>query len=398
MRIGLITGEYPPLEGGVGDFTRELGIALTTAGHEVHILTTRINTQPSGPAQEDGVTIYRDIRIWNRSAYPRITDWINTLALDVVNIQYQATAYQMRGWINLYPRRQKRYLTAPIVVTFHDLLPPYLFPKAGRLRQWTVWQLAQYADGIIITNSNDYNAITADKQRVLPPMRLIPIGSNIAPHPPAGYNREVWRREHGFGPTDLLIGFFGFMNRSKGIETLLEALKQLLDRGLPAHLLFIGGRTGSSDSTNTRYADEIDALIEQKGLNNHVHRTGFTMPAEVSAALLAVDMCALPYRDGASMRHGTLHAALTHGRAVITTTPQVETPQLQNGVNILLVPPGNAGFLASVIQALWDNPQARAEIEQKAAQLSQDFLWERIAAHTVEFFNTAIKRRSGESA
>ncbi len=396
MRIGIITGEYPPMEGGVGDFTRQLGLALAAAEHEVHILTTRGSNEAPSPSHEDGLTVYRDIRDWNRSAYPRITGWINTLALDVVNIQYQATAYQMRGWIHLYPRLQKRRLSVPIVVTFHDLLPPYLFPKAGPLRQWTVWQLAQYADGIIITNSNDYTVLTADSRRKLPSLRLIPIGSNIAPHPPADYDREAWRREHGFGPEDLLIGFFGFMNRSKGIETLLGAMKQLVALNLPAHLLFIGGRTGSSDSTNKAYADEIDAQIEKMGLSERVHRTGFTTPQEVSAALLAVDMCAMPYRDGASMRHGTLHAALAHGRAVITTTPKVQTPQLQNGVNILLVPPGNAGFLASVIQALWDNPQARAEIEQKAAQLALEFSWERIAAYTVEFFRTLIKRRSGE--
>ncbi len=392
MRIGIITGEYPPLEGGVGDFTRELGAALTTAGHEVHVLTTQMNDREPSPVHEEGLTIYRDILDWDRSVYPRITGWINTLALDVVNIQYQAAAYQMRGWINLYPRLQRRHLTAPIVVTYHDLLPPYLFPKAGPLRQWTVWQLAQYVNGVIITNGNDYTAITADQERVLPPIRLIPIGSNIAPHPPTGYNREAWRHEHGFVPEDMLIGFFGFMNRSKGIDTLIEALKQLVDQGLPAHLLFIGGRTGSSDSTNTAYADEIDALIEQNGLGKHVHRTGFTTPEEVSAALLAVDLCALPYRGGVSMRHGTLHAALAHGKVVITTTPQVKTPQLQNGVNILLVPPENPGFLASVTQALWENPQARAEIEQQAARLAQEFSWERIAVHTTEFFRMLVKR------
>lgn len=394
MRIGIITGEYPPLEGGVGDFTHELGLALHADGHEIHILTTRMNDRQPTPVQEEELTIYRDIPNWDRSAYARITGWINRLSLDVVNIQYQAAAYQMRGGVNLYPRTQRRRI-APIVVTFHDLLPPYLFPKAGPLRQWTVWQLAKDADGIIITNSNDYTAITADPKRALPPLRLIPIGSNIAPHPPAGYDRETWRRQHGFGPDDLLIGFFGFLNRNKGVETLLEAMKQLVDHELPAHLLFIGGRTGSSDSTNARYADEIDTRIEQMGLSARVHRTGFTMPEEVSAALLAVDLCALPYRGGASMRHGTLHAALTHGRAIVTTTPQVATPQLQNGVNVILVPPENADFLASVIQALWENPQARAEIEQNAARLAQEFSWERIAAHTAEFFRTLVRKSSG---
>jgi len=388
MRIGMITGEYPPLEGGVGDFTRELGMALHTDGHEIHILTTQMNDRQPSPVQEDALAIYRDIYDWDRSTHAEITRWINTLALDVVNIQYQAAAYQMRGGINFYPRAQKRHLNAPIVVTYHDLLPPYLFPKAGPLRRWSVRQLAQHADGVIVTNGDDYTALTTAMEAKLPPTRLIPIGSNIAPQPPAGYDRTAWRTARGIYPNDMLIGFFGFLNRSKGVETLIEALGQLVTTGLPAHLLFIGGRTGSSDSTNARYADEIDALIEKSGLSARVQRTGYTTPAEVSAALLSADVCALPYRNGASLRHGTLHAALAHGNAIVTTTPQTETPQLQDGKNVMLVPPENATALANALRRLWMDSRLRADIRQQAAQLSREFSWERIAAHTAEFFRT----------
>ena len=397
MRIGIVTGEYPPLEGGVGDFTCALGTALRAGGHEIHILTTRLNDRQSTPIEDAGLMTYPDIYTWDWKTHKNITNWINRLALDVVNIQYQAAAYQMRGGINFYPRVQRRHLTAPIVVTYHDLLPPYLFPKAGPLRQWSVRQLARYADGLIVTNGDDYTALTTTMERSLPPTRLIPIGSNIAPQPPAGYDRAAWRAEHGVDPNDMLIGFFGFLNRSKGVETLIEALGQLVATGLPAHLLFVGGRTGSSDSTNARYADEIDALIEEKGLSAHVQHTGFTTPAEVSAALLAVDICALPYRNGASLRHGTLHAALAHGKAVVTTTPKAETPQLKNGVNIILAPPENAGFLANVIHALWENPQARAEIEQQAARLAHEFSWERIAARTAEFFRALVRKSASNT-
>ena len=41
MRVLLVTGEYPPMQGGVGDYTRELGIALVALGVEVHVLTAR---------------------------------------------------------------------------------------------------------------------------------------------------------------------------------------------------------------------------------------------------------------------------------------------------------------------------------------------------------------------
>lgn len=397
MRIGIITGEYPPLEGGVGDFTRKLGAALHAGEHEIHILTTRMDDHQRSPIAEAGITVYRDIYDWDRKAHKDITNWVSKLSLDVVNIQYQAAAYQMRGGINFYPRMQKRHLSTPIVVTYHDLLPPYLFPKAGPLRQWSVRQLAQYADGVIVTNGDDYTAITTAMERSLPPTRLIPIGSNIAQQPPAGYNRAAWRAAHGIYPNDMLVGFFGFLNRGKGVETLIEALGQLVTGGLPAHLLFIGGRTGSSDSTNARYADEIDARIKEAGLSTHVQRTGFTTPAEVSAALLAVDVCALPYRGGASLRHGTLHAALAHGNAIVTTTPQKETPQLQHGKNIMLVPPENATALTNALRLLWMEPRMRADIGQQAAQLSREFSWERIAARTAEFFRTLVRESSGNT-
>ena len=40
MRVGLVTGEYPPMQGGVGDFTRQLGQALAALGVETHVITT----------------------------------------------------------------------------------------------------------------------------------------------------------------------------------------------------------------------------------------------------------------------------------------------------------------------------------------------------------------------
>ncbi len=388
MRIGIITGEYPPLEGGVGDFTRQLALALHALGHELHVLTTA--GERPGKNFDPPLTVHREIEDWGWGSHTRLTRWIREVAPDVVNVQYQAAAYQMKGGITLYPRWQRRHISVPLVVTYHDLLPPYLFPKAGPLRHWSVRQLAQYADGVIVTNGGDYTALTESLEDAAPPIRLIPIGSNIAPNPPDGYERAAWRAAQGFAPDDKLIGFFGFMNRSKGIETLLDALKHLRDREQPVHLLFIGGRTGSSDFTNRRYADEIDARIRELGLDGRVHRTGFSMPAEVSAALLGVDVCALPYRDGASLRRGTLHAALTHGCATVTTTPAVETPHLRDGENALLVPPEDPAALAAAIGRLLNDATLRQKLGAAAEALAQEFSWDRIAAHTAEFFRSLL--------
>ncbi len=391
MRIAMITGEYPPMEGGVGDFTRELGQALHQQGHTIHILTTMAEAGASAQ-EENGLIIDRQVHDWGWAAHNKIMRWLKATQPDIINIQYQAAAYQMRGGIDLFPRWQKRNLNAPIVTTFHDLLPPYLFPKAGALRQWAVWQLAEHANGVIVTNSADYTRLSQQLEKPnAPPIRLIHIGSNIAPSPPVGYERRAWRLQQGLDPETPILGFFGFINHSKGIETLLEAMAQLIKEGFPAYLLFIGGRTGSSDITNQGYAKEIDALMQELGLTQHIHHTGFTMPAEISAALLAADICALPYADGANLRRGTLHAALAHGCPIITTRPDSDTPQLRDGENILLIPPGDAQALARNIQRLWHNPELRAKLGQQAAALAAEFSWERIAAHTAEFFRELRK-------
>ncbi len=393
MRIGIITGEYPPMEGGVGDFTQQLGQTLVTQGHEVYVLAGQDETSPL--SSENHLTIHRQVRDWGWAAHSQIMRWVKQTQPDVINIQYQAAAYQLRGGICLFPRWQRRNLTIPVVTTFHDLRPPYLFPKAGAMREWAICQMAQYSSGIITTNDDDYTELTAEliDKEPKPQIRLIPIGSNIAPMPPAGYDRANWRARHNFGEEELLLGFFGFLNRSKGVETLVKATAKLIQDGVPARLVFIGGRTGSSDLTNAAYANEIDALIAEVGITDHVLHTGYSMPADVSAALLATDLCVLPYLDGASLRRGTLHACLAHGLAIVTTTPKTPDPQLQDGKALRLVPPGDSDALAGAILDLWNHPDTCVTLRKNAALLAHEFSWDRIAAHTIEFFSSLAGKR-----
>ncbi len=61
MRIAMVTGEYPPAEGGVGAFTHQLGLALGAADHEVHILTTG----NGGSGNEEGLVVHREVERWD---------------------------------------------------------------------------------------------------------------------------------------------------------------------------------------------------------------------------------------------------------------------------------------------------------------------------------------------
>ena len=75
MKIGLITGEYPPQQGGVGDFTRELARALIAAGHEAQVITTQpISHRPSAVSAEpeDGIVVQRVISSWGMRCWGEI--------------------------------------------------------------------------------------------------------------------------------------------------------------------------------------------------------------------------------------------------------------------------------------------------------------------------------------
>jgi glycosyltransferase involved in cell wall biosynthesis len=295
--------------------------------------------------------------------------------------------------MNLLPWRARAFGGAPpFVVTYHDLKPPYLFPKAGALRDRAVRALARHSEAAILTNVEDMTIASAWKfaQSPNPPtLHHIPIGSNIAVDPPAGFDRAAWRSRLGYGPGDFVWAYFGFLNESKGGEVLIRALgcaqRTAADPGPGAQsLLMIGGRVGSSDLTNQAYAARVEALIEELGILERVRWTGYVPTREVSAALLSADVVVLPYRDGVSFRRGSFHAALAHGCAIVSTTPRVPLSELHQGENILLVRPEDPEAIREAAQRLRRCPALRQRISLGARELAAQFTWDRIAQRTVD--------------
>src|SRR5262249_30002630 len=137
------------------------------------------------------------------------------------------------------------------------------------------------------------------------------------------YDRRAYRQKQSIPDDALLVGYFGFLNASKGVENLIEAARIGIANGLNLHVLMIGGRTGSSDPTNSAYARRIETMISSAGLNLRFHWTGFVDDSHASGYLNACDLLALPFKDGVSFRRSSFMVGLAHGCAIITTTPTV---------------------------------------------------------------------------
>jgi glycosyltransferase involved in cell wall biosynthesis len=415
MKVTFLTGEYPPMQGGIADHTAYLAQYLAPLGGESFILTSRRwqNAAPEFPLvlqTSSPPSIYPILPGWNWRCWPGVTNFLKIHQPDVLHIQYQAAAFDLGGWVNWLPwYLKKRGLKTRLVTTFHDLRVPYIFPKAGPFRWRSMLALARHSDAVICTNREDLhtlrhalnvgqtvsltgavgqaNSLTYSRSPA-PLFTLIPLGSNVEPQPPADFDRTAWRKKYQATTDTLLLAYFGFLNESKGGEELIGALALLRQQGLDARLLFIGGDVGHADPTNVAYAQKVQALIEHHNLADFVYRTGYVELPEVSANLLAADVVVMPYRDGVSFRRTTLIAALRHGCPVVSTIPadaalnEGSIPEIKPGENMLLALPCDASALAETIAPLAEDMALREKLSQRAKELGDLFEWDKIAGET----------------
>jgi polysaccharide biosynthesis protein PslF len=423
MIVTLISAEFPPQPGGVGDYTWHLGHALTQRGHSVFVLTIydlRFTIYDLNREQNNRKsTIVNRKSGWGWRSWRQVITALDQVRPDVLHIQYQTGAYGMHPAINLLPWRLGRRSWRPaVVVTAHDLLQPYLFPKAGPLRRWVTRRLIRDADAVVVTNEADFATVRDWRLEIgdssvisnLQPPALIPIGSNIPVAPPEGYARDAWRLRLQVAPEQTLVAYFGLISHSKGLDTLLDALAQLPPR---FRLLVVGGAATAPE--DRAYAEHIRRVIDQQGLGPRMITTGHCAPSEVSAHLLAADLAALPFADGASFRRGSLLAALAHGVPTVTTQPPEPRTEnreptnqapvlgrvpsgwfsvlrLVDGEHALLVPPGDAAALAAALARLADDLALRQRLSAGARALAARFMWPEIAAQHEALYDGLISR------
>lgn len=405
--VCLLSGEFPPDRGGVGDYTARLAGALAARGLPVVVLTRRRADAPARRHYDDAATgarvpVYAAVPGWDARALGTVVAALRCLGPHpILHVQFQAGAFDLGGTVHLLPAWLRIALPgARVVTTFHDFLVPYLFPKAGPLRPAANRLLARTSHRAIFADPADLTLAGVGVRG-----RVVPIGSNLDVRPVADTERGAIRNRLGAEPTTFLVGYFGFLNRSKGVPTLLRAVRRLVEAGRPVRLALIGAETGASDPTDLAEARAVAQLVESLELRERVTPTGYLEPAALSAALLACDVLALPFLDGASSRRGTLMGAIAHGVPIVTTRSpgagdaellphtgndllrdgenamprESESTLLRDGTSALLVPPGDHEALVVALTRLADDPALRARLAAGAAMLAPRIGWGAIA-------------------
>src|SRR5205814_1859055 len=145
----------------------------------------------------------------------------------------------------------------------------------------------------------------------------------------------------------------------KGFATLIEACRLLRDAGKLARCRIVG------------YGEEHDrlaGLISRHGLNDAVELAGKMTQDELIDLYRSASVFALPCqvasdgdRDGIP---NVLLEAMAMELAVVSTSVSGIPEVIQNGINGLLVPPGDAAALATAIGCLVDDPALRSRLRQ----------------------------------
>ena len=383
-----VTGEFPPQQGGVGAYTLELCRALAKLDVDTSVVTSAsVAVSPEHTANDP--TVHNTVGRWDWRIWREIDKLARSTHVEWVHVQYQTAAFNMNPAINFAPQRWHGSQDSfRVAWTYHDLLVPYLFPKAGdRLRRWVTVQPARTSDLSIVTNEGDLRTLS---DLDVTNLHKIVIGSNIQGRIMDVDERRARRQERRYHDDDRVLAYFGFLNRSKGVTTLIRALHRLTDDYPTVKLLMIGERVGASDPTNYAFLQEVEALIAELDLADRIQWTDRQPDSEVAADLNACDLLVLPYVDGASPRRGTLMAGLANGCAIVTTTPQTPLPELVDERELLYVAPENDVALAKIISRALNNPALVERLRRQARTAIGQFDWDKIAAEHVALYERDV--------
>jgi phosphatidyl-myo-inositol alpha-mannosyltransferase len=195
---------------------------------------------------------------------------------------------------------------------------------------------------------------------------------------PNGVDVEAAPTEPGAPGDELRILFVGRPEERKGLPILLAAFNALVEH-VPSRLTVIG-------------ADREDVLryIADPDLLRSVDIRGRVSGEELWAELHRADVLCAPSLSGESFGM-VLTEAFAAGTPVIASAIAGYSDVVSDGVDGLLVPPGDPQRLAEELQRIHHEPERLREMGEAARRSAQRYAWPRVADQVTEVYERAIE-------
>lgn len=379
MRILIVTGIFHPEPGGPATYLQALLPILQARGHTLRVITygeagapddygypvQRITRQQSIPrrlAQFTWAVLRRaraaEVLYVQGYAYPAVLAHLllrRPLVIKVVS-DFAWEFARRHGWTDLE------------VAEFQRARHPW---KVRLLRAAQTWTLRRAA-AVIVPSGHIGRLVqgwglAADRVQIV---------YNAVPRSPlAQADRAALRAELGLPLEAPLLVTVGRLTPVKGVDVAIRALEHLPD----AVLIVVG---------EGEQRAELEALAAPWG--ERVRFVGQQPNDRALRFVRAADIFVLSsYTEGLSH---VLLEALSVGTPAVATAVGGNPEVLADGVNGLLVPPGDPRALAAAIERLLADPDLAGRIAGAGRARSADFDWERTVAQTEAILARAAHR------
>lgn len=381
MRIALID---PSLF--TAPYDAALAGGLRALGHSVDLHGRRLRAEDGAP---DGLTVTGSF--YPVASLPVADALPKPLRLAVKGVDHIASMSRLHRrlraegpdvihfqWLPL-PMVDRLFLSglrklAPLVLTVHDSKPFNGNPAAG-LQRHGVANGFRYFDRLIVHTGQGQErlretGVAKDRIAVIPHGLLAPrrtaVGTAESP------------------PNDVTFLLFGKIKPYKGAELLVEAFARIPPTRRGQARVRIVGRS---------YMDlgPLNALVHRLGIATQVAvEPRFVPDSEIPALFGTGTITVFPYREIEAS--GVLSLALAHARPVIASRLGGFAETIRDGVDGLLVPPGDATALAEAMTRFLTGPDFVAAcsgaIASRAAAVPE---WTEIAGMTVQIYADAAR-------
>ena len=375
-----ILGDYPPRQCGIATFTSDLTESISAAAPETGCWVVAMNDVPEGYRYPPRVRF--EIGQNEPAEYPLAAEFLNMNQIDVVCLQHEFGIFG--GQSGRYVLDLLGELRMPVVTTMHTVLKD---PNAEQ-REVTL-ELAGLSDRIVVMSEKASAFLRKIYGVNEAKIAVIPHGIPDIPFVDPNYYKD----QFGVAGRKVILTF-GLLSPGKGIETMIEALPEVVSKHPEAIYLVLGAtHPHVLKEGGEQYRESLELRARELGVADHlVFHNRFVELGELCEFLGAADVYVTPYVSEAQITSGTLAYALGAGKAVVSTPYWYAQEMLDDGRGVL-APFHNPGAFARAIVDLFDNEAKRHAIRKKAYDYCRRMVWSRVAGEYLDLFVQAKAER-----
>jgi glycosyltransferase involved in cell wall biosynthesis len=379
-RIAVI-GNYLPRRCGIATFTTDLCESLVAADPALSCFAIPVNDTPEGYPYPPRVRF--EIEQNELSSYQRAADFLNINNVDLVCLQHEYGIFG--GPAGSHILALLRELRMAVVTTLHTVLR-----EPDEHQRHVMLELAERSDRLVVMSNRAVEFLREIYGVPEEKIDVIPHGIPDVPFVDPNFYKDQ------FGLQGKIVALtFGLLSPNKGIEYVIQALPEVLERFPNVVYVVLGAthphvrlREGES------YRLSLERLARACGVAGHViFHNRFVSLEELVEFIGAADIYITPYLNPAQIVSGTLAYTVGAGKAVISTPYWYAEELLADGRGVL-VPFRDSHALAAAMIRLLEDEAGRHAMRKRAYLAGREMIWPRVAERYLECFQRAREQRS----